>query len=262
MANGAKFSQIGVDISRASDHELHFNSEWPTVHILQGGKVTTTVMGGGVGSIFYEHGLGFTPAFLPYTYDSITGEFEIFRAIMTIDKRYIRWYAPGGGGGGAGDVTYGIMIFNIDLESPYTAPSINPNPQTVGGDGVEVGMKFAIEGEDVKSKDMQNFKANTGARAPLIHAVAHGKGTIPGTTSVLRDFEYTHNLPYNPMFIPYIEWDGADSRGEYLIVANFAGTITEGNKITLKDIKVDYNASIVFFKDPFDVSENTTVVNI
>lgn len=264
MANGAKFSQVGVDISRASDHEMHFDSEWPTVHMLRGGHQSNTIISG---DIFYEHKLGFVPAFIPFIYNSIDQSYEIFRTILTVDKQNIYWYVPGGGGGGIASVEYGLFIYNIDIEKNYKAPSNNPSPKTQGGDEVEFGIKFTTDSGQIRSKNMQDYKVNTSARAPLVHAVSYGLATESGSTSVLKNYSYTHNLPYNPMFLPFVEVGPTFSgstipSSQYLLSSNFAGLNTSGNTITLKDIHTGYHGSIVVLKDPFDASENTTLVTI
>lgn len=259
MTNGIKFADAGNDISRVADYDLHFSSEWPTVHVLTGGTVTKTVADG---DIFYEHDLGFTPAFMPYVYNSADSSYEIFRAILAADKRYIYFHSGGvgGGGGGATSQKYGLFIFNIDITKNFTAPKANPTVAAPSADNSGYGVKMTDGIASVRSDDMQDYKMNTDGRAPLIHAVAHGYGTEAGSTGSVKNFSYTHNLPYNPMFIPFVELP--TSPGQFVNVANFAGVSTVDSTITIHDLLPTQRASIVVLKDPFDVSNNTTTVVI
>lgn len=257
MANGMKFSQAGIDVTKAADHELHFSSDWPTLHVMKGGYVAKSVADG---DIFYQHNLGFIPAFIPYVYSASTGLYSIFRAIMAANENNIYYYAPGGGGSGAGRLQLGLFIFNVDITNNYKAPQVNPSLATAAIVPQSAGMRIANDGSNLKSKDMQNYKVDTDARTPLIHAVSYGVGDAIGSTSVLRNYSYTHDLPYNPMFLPYIEHP--THPGQYMSIANFAGVTTAGQTITIHDLAVSQRASIVILKDPFDVSENTLDITI
>lgn len=261
MANGAKFSQAGTDINKASDHEIHFTSEWPAMKVIAGGHVSATVDGSSLsGSVFYTHNLGFVPAFIPYVYDSATGTYQIFRAIMSVDKENVYWHNGGGGGGGIRNVEYGLYVFAIDIEKNFVAPKVNPNPDIAGGTGEAYGIKIAKEGLKVTSLDMQDFLVNTEGRSPLVHAVSFGLATEPSGFGTTKNFSYTHDLPFNPMFLTYIERSGFP--GRYFITNNFAGTTTSGSTITLTSIDNGYRGSIVVLKNPFDVSENTIEVSL
>lgn len=263
MANGAKFAQTGIDINRASDYELHFDSEWPTVHALINGTYSTVVQPTGR-SLFFRHNLGYVPAFLPYVYDAADGSFEIFRVAMAADKENLYYYAPGVGGMGAGisTITYGVIIFNIDLEKNFVAPQVNPSTTVTGDQDTPFGIVVAKDGSNIKSKDMQDFLMNTNARPPLVHAVSSGLATVPNKLSTLyRDFVYTHDLPYNPMFLPYIQ-SNLFNPGEWVFIANFAGISQSGKTITLTALNPGDRGSIVILKDPFDVSDNTQVISV
>lgn len=255
MANGVKFAQIGADVTRAADYELHFSSQWPTVHVLKGGYFVNTIASG---EVFYEHGLGFVPAFIPYTYDSTDGSYQIARTILAADERYIYFYSGGGGGGsGSAERHFGIFLFNINIENNFRAPQSNPTA-AASADSAGYGLKLTDGIATVNSDNMQDYKVNTDGRAPLVHSVAFGVGTEAGSTSVLRNFSYTHDLPYNPMFIPFVE--SSSHPGQYVNISNFAGVSTVGETITLHDLSQTQRASIVVLKDPFDVSGNTVSV--
>lgn len=253
-----RFAQIGKDVSRGSDEEMLFDSRWPTTHIMKGGLVTAYLGANPVRTFLYHHGLGYNPAFILYTYDKDIGQFELLPTISTCDKQNIYLYDsltdP------TIDQTFGLMIFNINIEENYQSPNVNPSTNTVGSSDVAFGMKVVRDGKDVNSDDMQDFKVHTGARAPLVHAVSFGSLIPQGAT--LGTFSYTHDLPYNPMFLEFVEFPSLAPKGEYLNVSNFSGGTVAGQTITIRTLYASQRGSIVIFKDPFSVSDNTTEVTI
>lgn len=254
---GAKFTQVGTDIKKAADHEVHFSSEWPNLKIMLRGHLSSNVALGTTTAL-YKHNLGFVPAFLSFEYSTSAQDYEIFRSTFSVDREYLYWDSPGvGGSGGRIDIAFGVDIFAVDITKNFRAPQDNSRSTSTQGTEKPVGIKVAFDGNAVDSPYLQEMVVNTDARCPLVHAVAAGEGNAPGPFTT-KNFVYTHDLDYNPMFMAYVE----NAPGKYYLANNYAGLNTSGSTITVVGLTGTKKASIVVLKDPFNASENTQVITV
>ena len=258
MDFGIKASQAGKDIEEAGDSELIFSSSWPLPKILFQGRIKNTVFIDTAvdnSAVLVNHDLGYVPMFFAWTASDTT--FSIFRQIVSADNENIYVSAAGGG---AGSFTFdiGLFIFDIDIEKNYTAPNIDLGTSSNVGTDKDFGIKLSKPNKDMSSDDPRDFILHSATRSPLIHAVINGK---PDAND---KFQYTHDLPYNPMFLAY-------SRGRvsatspivnaYQLNTSFAGITTDKQTITLTSAAATRNPklSLVILKDPFQIDTEITV---
>lgn len=249
---GIKLSQTGRDIDSAGDAELIFNSSWPTVKVVFSGQFNALVP---ERVVLYEHNLGYTPAFMHYTIDRASdfrdGKFEIFREIVSADKKNIYWNP--GAGGGPFTIKMGLVIYDIDLEKNFSAPVIKTGASSGLTASKDFGIKLTKEGKDTSSSRLEDYIIHSAARSPMVHSVTNVTPNDVGVGGQKRH-TFTHDLPYNPVFMVYLQ---TATRGEeYALLNNFAGITTSENDITVLDVAPGKKATLVILKDPFTIDDN------
>lgn len=265
---GVKVTQQGVDAHSSGDSDLLFTSSWPTPKILFQGIIKTFIPNGVTTGII-KHGLGYVPMFIPYGsgYASATSDgkrIDLFRQIVSADTEYIYYSVPGQGGNPP-PTTYleiGIIIFDVDITSNFKAKNINVGKSSRTGIDRDFGIKLSKEGASTDSTRLDDYIFHSSTRSLLLHEVFTGppNSARSGTPDpAFGDFVYSHDLPYNPLFLAYAT--GFDP-GVYFLANNFSGLVTIGSEIRLENLSVtDDRASIIVFKDPFEI-DNVTEVTI
>lgn len=249
---GIKLTQSGHDVQGAGDQELLFSSSWPVLPVVYNGKFTGLTSDNPL--VLLTHNLGFVPAFMAYTPGST---YTVGGANVSADKKNIYW-SPGGGGQPPFAVSIAIKVFNIDIEKNFLAPQIRTSTSAQAHGDENFGVKFSKETKDVYSNDLRDFLIHSSTRGPMIHAVANGLGNAPGSIGNTMNFNYAHDLPYNPLFLTYMQ---SSSLTSYFLVSTFAATQTSGNNISIVGMPAGSRASIVVFKDPFQISDNIIKVS-
>lgn len=255
---GIKVGFPGVDVKTAPDHQLLYNSSWPTLSIHASPQISQdygpTTSQGSTNAI-YRHGLGYVPLFIPYamsdfTFGGVPQYLEMgARQNIMADNQNI--YFAGGFHTLGTTLNTAIMIFPIDIETAFLAPNIKT---TLAGQIVvdrNYGIKATKQGKDYSSTDLRDFTIHSSTRGPLLHAVA------PGTANSSGIYTYAHNLTYNPIFMAYQQVLGEPHK--YVAINGYAGVSTAGSTITLRTT-AGYNCSIVVLKDPVDPGDN--VINV
>lgn len=253
---GIKISQPGKDVQDSGDAELLFSSSWPVPKIVFQGELNGSVdFAGGTTVTVIKHPFGYVPMFIPY--QVISGEFHLFRAIISADNKNIYYTSPGPIGG-FGLVRFGLFIFDVDIEKNFEAPVVNTGTSSSAGVDRNFGIKLSKEGKDTDSTDLRDFIIHSSTRSPLLHAVSSGYAKEPGSSGLLVSYSYKHTLPYTPMFLAYAQNIAVD--GAYTLINNFAGLSSIKDVITIEDLAVSTNpkASIVVLKDPFIINDMIT----
>lgn len=252
---GIKVSQPGKDVQDSGDQDMLFSSAWPTPKIIFQGRFPVTKLYGSLYDTYQliEHNLGYVPMFLDYT---ISDETYILReSRLSADKNFIYYFHDP-----LNTNDIGVLVFDTDITKNFEAPNINLGSSSSTGVDKDFGIKYSKEGKDYTSDDLRDFLIHSSTRTPLIHAVSHGPPNGSGVAPGVKNFNYTHNLPYNPMFLGYLK-DGGVSR--YYLVNNTSFlTFTTADKDTLTVTGLqgdDALASIVVFKDPFQIDEEIII---
>lgn len=267
---GVKVSQAGKEVVGAGDQDLLFSSSWPNLKIVFNGRIRATtreVVEPGVSSgIVMKHNLKYVPFFIPYKIvkpgdagsTSSKDEYSIRMDFpISADKDYIYLSASTGG---AARVAFdiGLIIFALDIEKNFKAPNIDAGTSSAAGKSDDVGIKFTKEGKDISSNDLRDYLIHSRTRSPMVHEVFNQLPSESGSTSVLKDFVYTHDLPYNPMFFLF----GQESNktlapnNAYAFITSPFPVVTQGSTIRLRDWSLNKRVSIVVLKDPFIVDDN------
>lgn len=255
---GIKVGFPGVDVKTAPDYQLLYNSSWPTLSIAASPQISADYAAGtsqGSTNVIYRHALGYVPLFIPYAMSSfLSGSVPSYlemgaRQNIMADNTNI--YFAGGFHTNAVTLNTAIMVFPVDIETAFLAPSIKSTaPGAIVVDR-NYGIKATKSGKDVNSTDLRDFTVHSSTRGPLLHAVAPGKANSSGI------YSYTHNLGYNPIFMAYQQVLGEPNK--YVAINGYAGVSTSGTTISLRTT-ANFNCSIVVLKDPIDPSDNTITV--
>jgi len=240
-----KVSLPGNDVESA-DVNLAFSSDWPNVRIIKSGELK--VLGETFTTI--PHTLGLTPAFL--TWGPSSGYLDMPRQNVFVTNSNFYWSHPGNGS--QLDDLF-LMVFDIDIETEYHAPTFNQSTSSSAQSVSDAGIRFTKLTKDITSTDLRDYILHSSARSPLLHAV------IPKTIGVSGNFSYTHDLPYSPIFMVYAEQSIATGPA-YVLLNNFAGVTTSGQTITVSGITSGNKVSIVILKDPFYIDSNVQVVKL
>lgn len=210
---GSKVSRQGYSVDRAADTQLLFSSAFKSAVVLFSGKVTIADLT--VPQNIVTHNLGFYPAH--YTYidfgDGILkmmcqqdgigddGEGAVFTNTTSL------FFQPSAGMPMTGSATIHYFIFNIDLETNYTAPIINTTEEASAGLSGSYGFKASRDGLNVLTAALSDLQVYSGAslasqdvRNQIVHSVT------TGTIGAAPDFEsIAHSLGYAPMYMVYVK---------------------------------------------------------
>lgn len=246
MSVGIKVSLPGNDTD-SGDVNLAFSSDWPVLRVIKSKELK--VLGETLTPIL--HGQNFTPMIL--TWGPSNGFLNMPRQNIFVDRKNIYWSHPGNGSQ-LDDTS--IMVFDVDIEAAFNAPSINLSTSSSAASTSKVGLRFTKEGKDTSSNDLRDYILHSSARSPLLHAV------VPATLPATGMFSYTHDLPYNPIFLAFAQTtvSGVDGM-PYVLLNNFAGVTTSGKTITVSGT-ASAKVSIIILKDPFFIDSNLTDVTI
>lgn len=262
MAEGIKIAIQGVDARTAPDYQLLFNSDWPTLKVVKNAELVASIAANSPSGLvpLYNHGLGYPPAFLPY---SLSSGAQLPAANIGCDAQSIYFLNPGNTAPALVDI--GILIFALDLTTNYTAPNIQTGGVSNAHSPRNFGVKIAKSGFDANSNtDLRDFAVHSASRGPLVHAVSTGGILVPTGQQLggqnINGFSYTHNLPYSPIFFAYLNSFGTKS--VWTLVNGFTGTTAVGNTITVTDLGTASLGSIVTLKDPFNIDDNIINVNL
>ncbi len=210
MAFGMKASQLGYDVNTAADYQLLYSSEWPLLKIEAQGTVTITDMGSD--QVLYTHNLGYCPLF--WIYEVVGGNSypvgnttpRITTAQFGVNSTELKYF---NNFASSGAYTIRYVIFRLDLESTFTAQTINlsPGSQTVI-DGY--GIKIAGPGKDIDSTDYRDFTVHSSTRSPMVHSVqaktlSTSDPTNPFYGAGAYSETWTHDLGYKPMYFIFIK---------------------------------------------------------
>lgn len=248
---GIKLAQPGHDVTTAGDQELLFSSSWPVLKIIYEGVFS------GLSSdnplILVSHNLGYVPAFVAY----LPGSTYVLGGVnVSADTKNIYWH-PGGGGKAPFTVQVAIIVFDLNIEQNFVAPQIQVSTSAQAHGDDNFGIKLTKEGKDISSSDLRDYIIHSSSRGPMVHAVVNGLGNAKGPVGTTKNFVYTHDLPYNPMFFAYMQV----SDDKYFLVSTFAAIKTSGNQISIIAINSDKKASIVVLKDPFQIADNNLKIS-
>lgn len=274
MAEVVKLAQSGQSALEAGDQDLIFSSEWPLLKIYRQGSYQAN--GSPANDIISTHDLGFVPVFwifsnnimnnflsagstgalpMQVTYRSEFNGPTKFRPSM--DKKNFNFitdntFTP--------PVQFYYYIYALDLEKPYTAPSINLGKQPKGTPPPSV-FKIAKSGSPANSSNLEDFVVHSRGRSPLVHAVY--PHTADADSSFLNGagFRFDHNLGYIPMFFLYANTGANDTSPNRWVLLNLLGFSSHADE---KTITVDTNnpglqMSLVVLKDPFFIDYNVEV---
>lgn len=240
---GIKLSQSGHDVKSAGDAELLYSSSWPVLKIIYPGRFQGLTSDNPL--VLLYHNLGYVPAFMVY---DPAHTYAVGGNNVSADKQNVYWHS--GGGSAPFSVNVAIIVFDLDIEKEFTAPQINSGTSAQSHGSKNFGAKLTKETKNVSSSDLRDYIFHSSSRGPMVHAVRNG--TSNDTLVSTKSFSYTHDLPYNPMFLAYLQV----SDDKYFLVSTFATLKTSGNKISIINVSPQSKASIVVLKDPFQITDN------
>lgn len=211
MTFGMKASQLGYDVETAADYQLLYSSEWPLLKIEAQGTVTINDLG--VNQVIYTHNLGYCPMFWIYdTSGSSSGmagnlglTYAVSIATFGVNETELKYFTNFAG---SGPRTIRYIIFRLNLDTPFTAQTINlsPGSQTLI-DGY--GIKVAGPGKSITSTDYRDFTVHSNTRSPMVHSVSAKtiSTSSPGDPYYSPGYmeTWSHDLGYKPMYFPYIK---------------------------------------------------------
>lgn len=253
---GLKISLPQKNVNTAADQELIFNSSWPNLSIYKAIHVTVNAQPD-IGTLVYEHNLGFVPAVIPYTPTGVSGGIVNSRSSFFVDKKGIYVYPASFGATTALTYDLYLIITTINIEENVQYPTIKTATSRELLTNTDYGFKVTKEGKDITSTSPRDYVIHSGARSPMVHSVTAGAASGGVFTA-------THDLPYTPMFLAYIgasdyDMPGINLQGNvYLSVTGFTGVTTTDTSISIDENFFYTKNSIVILKDPFtqtDVQE-------
>lgn len=255
MTWGMKASQLGYDVTTAADYQLLYSSEWPLLKIEAQGTVTITNLA--ADQVLYTHNLGYVPMFWIFDTSGGSGGLDgnldtyAFGPGFGANSTNLKYF---GDGFTAGTRTIRYYIFRLDLDTSFTAPTINlsPGSQTIV-DGY--GIKVAGPGKDVSSTDYRDFVVHTNTRSPMVHMV---ESKVLSTSSPSDPFfsapaykgTWTHNLGYSPLYFAFLKDYAASGYYTPLVPGNGNHGITrDSNSLVVHTSLTNQRVSVVLFKD-------------
>lgn len=243
MANvGIKVSRKGYDVTSCADREVAFSSLWKTLQIEHSASFDISAP-----DTMYTHNLNYYPFFMVFhDNDPVTGSADDYSRLATISASSmfpITDTTLEFEGGSQYQGRY--YIFRLDLETDYTADSVQTTDTSAGTTEDRWGIAISKEGQDVHSTDFRNFVQHSNCRGAIVHMVEHWSIGSSG----VHTHTVTHNLGYIPMFFVFVKLAGetgyrnAGNADDMLAV----GTTTT---VTVDDVyEGDY--SVVILKDTF-----------
>ncbi len=262
LSFGARVSQLGYDAQAAADINLLYDSSWPLLKIHMEGTITVDTSSGTEQTII-AHNLGYPPAFIYM--GNVDSQAEVFgyfgHQSVLVDSTNL-YYNPAFEPP-TGTQTISYRIFRYNLQTPFTAPVISTanNTQTVLNN--EFGIYATVPGKNVSSTDLRDYTINSDTRSFMVHQSVYGRVTSDPsfTNSVIA----THNLSYPPMFLVYTD-ESYPGTGKFHRMPTGTGG-TSGVATTSTAVRyfasTDFgqSASIIVFKDPFEVTNVTSVTS-
>jgi hypothetical protein len=150
-----------------------------------------------------------------------------------------------------------FMLFNLNIEQPFTAPVISTGGDNTSPPDKNWGFKLSKTGKDTGSNDMRDFLVHSSARSPMVHAV------VPFTIGAGGSYTYTHDLTYNPIFFVYTSFNSSDKAHSYSLTSQYMGVTTQGNTITVTNSSSGtLNYSLIILQDPFLIASNIINVSV
>lgn len=252
---GMKASQLGYDVTTAADYQLLYSSQWPLLKIESQGTVTINDLG--ADQVIYTHNLGYAPMFWIFDVSGSNGGYAgnftpaVLPESFGVNGTELKYFSNFVG---SGSHTIRYYIFRLDLDTAFTAPTINLSP---GSATIldNYGIKIAGPGKDVGSTDYRDFVVHSNTRSPMVHKVQ--AQTITGSDNSFYSPGYsatfTHDMGYNPLFFAFV-------KGNFTIAGTgyYVGFPMPSGNVALKfsstSIQVHTSisgtvASVVMFKD-------------
>jgi len=251
---GLKISLPQKNVNTAADQELIFSSSWPNVSVYKAIHVQVNAPPD-VGTLVYEHNLGFVPAVFNYQlatdiYTNGSNGLVNTRSSIFVDRKGIYVYPAAFGATTMLSYNLYLVITTINIEENVQYPTFKTATTRDLLSNTDYGFKVAKVGKSITSTSPRDYVIHSGARSPMVHSVS--VGTPSGGY-----FSASHDLPYTPMFSAFVStadyaMPGVTLDGDvWQSVTGFAGTDANGQDIRIRDGFFYNKYSIVIFKDPF-----------
>lgn len=266
---GAKVSQEGYNVNTVADYQLLFNSSWPLLKVEKQGSFT--VSNGSVDTVIYTHNLGYYPAFAIFANDntdtgvtsgSLFASNNISGGLVGCNTTELKWFG-GFFSDGTNPRTFYYYIYRLDLESTFTAPTINT---TAGTQAIvsNYGIKATIPGKSVTSTDLRDYSVHSGTLSPLVHMIKSGLPTFNAPSSY--HLTATHNFGYQTIYLTYTRNTTVGVGQNYYIQLggqhqSQPASFADDNSVYIDFFNgTDIYGSIIVFKDPFSLNQTTSTV--
>lgn len=267
---GIKLSQVGQDVTTASDQDLIFSSSYPYLKMVARGLAT---VGGANIKTIYTHNLGYPPMFMLY-YKSSTDSFftsfvenqlmsnsNIGNGVIAVDNETLTFYPSYAD---TNDYVVYYYIFDARIDEDYTAPIIKNSSVSVSRLNGDFGIKvLRNDKSDIKSTDIRDYAIHSATRSMLLNKITYYENLDGNNSDFSGNYVaiQEHGLPYVPVYFTYLankkvtfptdpidKWYYiATGTASYILLP----TATKINFIVPVD---NFKASIITFKNPFEGS--------
>jgi len=264
---GVRLSQLGYDALDTDDRNLIYSSSWPLLKLHMSG--TATIADTSVEQKIIDHNLGYPPVFVWGSINNgnsivtgASGDYaEMFGPPTLFSVNSTSLYYDGFYGGVSTQIFY--RIYRYDLTTNFTATDNFTGSSIQNSLQSDYTFRISKDGKSINSTDMRDFVIHSDARSPMVHMSVSGN-LVPTTDGVAGyEVKATHNLNYVPFFLCYYI---DPTTGRYVRTPTGTGGAT-GAFVSNKTVKFGAaassyanGASVIVFKDPFDLTLTAQVV--
>jgi hypothetical protein len=201
---GARVSRRGYDVATCSDRQVLWSSSFQSLKVV--GVLDTTFNIPSGSTTLMTHNLGYVPFFwvqFPWLFSMEN---------ICVNSTEVKWdttRVPLTPSYHVGDsVTVRMMLFNPQITTTFTSPTINTTDEVAGGYG-DYGIKASIAGKDISSTnplDLVFSSGSTGTGQAIQMPIVQKFGYVSGHDGSVQTV--SHGLTYPPMFVAYVENGG------------------------------------------------------
>lgn len=248
---GINVSRSGYNVLTASDQEMLFESEFPSLKIQARGSTAITNNTGPFLLYSYPADMAYVPVFWGFVVSG--GQSQVlgsgYSQYLLSTSASLYWN-PTSISTGLPNFTLYWYVFRSPLSTTITAKSLRGTVGTAKTGSAKFGIRASAPGKSATKSadytDKRNMTFDSTTRSPIVHMSGLVTYTL-GTPLVL-----THNLGYSPLYFAFFQLSGS-GYWQSVFSADDANVSATATQIT---IAVGYSgkAAYVIFKDPLLVS--------
>ena len=245
---GVKISLDGYDLKTCPDYKLAFNSNWPSLKVVQQGIVDVSTTTSGLAHVC-DHNLGYYPYVMVF-YCNRGTDSAATQADLYVSKNSLYFNI-----GAPNTATLAYYIFDWDIETVFKGNVNNIENKEPAPNSFDYGFNAILPNKKPGSEDVRDYSLRSDCLNMLIGQSGIGSATeiVIGTYHTgAGEATITHNFGYAPYFALFVKEtiDGT----EYYHQQNqqaFEGECKSDSSTVYLEIPGGYpfNYAYIIFKD-------------